>query len=265
MESKPNMPDLRDLRLFDSCVTLGRFSGVCIPSADELLRIMDKYCIEEALVHDYHARSVVPVIKGNRRALGEASKSKRLHPVWVLEPPEPSSPEACGRMVSEMLDSGARAARLCMRRMGCVPWFWDGLLDCLEARRAPAFLDFGDNASTRGELGDYDVDSIYQMASRRPHLPVILSHIKGGLRIHPAVLPMMRRLPNVYLDISGVQIYWRYAALGIGADRVLFASGMPFTDPGILVSNIQYHHELDLQAKKLVCGDNLRRLLGGVS
>src|SRR4030043_1796954 len=67
-ESKIKIPGLKELRLFDSCVTLGRYSSeISIKSAEQLLSIMDRYYIEEALVHDYHARVLYPIEDGNRR------------------------------------------------------------------------------------------------------------------------------------------------------------------------------------------------------
>ncbi|MHB9034793.1 MAG: hypothetical protein ACYC6L_17320, partial [Anaerolineae bacterium] len=61
---------MASLRLFDSCVTLGRFSSAnCIPTADALLALMDRYGIAEALVHEYHARGVAPPEHGNRRLM----------------------------------------------------------------------------------------------------------------------------------------------------------------------------------------------------
>ena len=41
-------------------------------------------------------------------------------------------------------------------------------------------------------------------------------------------------------------------------------AGAPFTDPGIYVSNVQYALGLNDAAKRLICGDNLRGLLGRV-
>jgi len=263
MEAKPAMPDLADLELFDSCVTLGRFPGDCIQSAGELIEIMDRYRIAEALVHDYHARNVAPVQNGNDRLMKEIAGHKRLRPVWVLEPPAAPGVAAAERAVSQILDAGVRAARLCLRRIGAVPWLWEDLLARLEARGVATFFDMGGPSTTIGEVTDNDASAIYEMASRHPGLPIILSRVMGGLGVHPAVVPMIRRLPNVYIDITGILNYWRVVAAEAGPERVLFATGMPFTDPGVLVSNVQYAMDLDAAAKKLICGDNLRRLLGG--
>jgi len=85
MEAKPVMPGLDALGLFDGCVSLGRRPGECVATSGELLRIMDRYHIKEALVHDYHARSIVPIAHGNERLMKEIDGQERLHPVWVLD------------------------------------------------------------------------------------------------------------------------------------------------------------------------------------
>jgi len=258
------MPDLRDLNLFDSCVTLGRFPGGCFESADGLTAVMDRYFIREALVHDYHARSVAPARHGNERLMRAISGYKRLHPVWVLEPPSEPGEDAAERAVTAMLISGARAARLCLRRLSPLEWLWRDLLSRLSAHRVPVFLDFGPVSSTVGELTDFDADAVYKMAEGHPKLPLVLSRVMGGLGMHPSVLPMIKKLPNIYIDITGILDYWRKAAAEAGPERALFATGAPFTDPGILVGNVQYAAEINEADKKLICGDNLRRLLGGV-
>jgi predicted TIM-barrel fold metal-dependent hydrolase len=85
-----------------------------------------------------------------------------------------------------------------------------------------------------------------------------------GLGAHPALVPLIRRASNLYLDICGILEFWRKVAFEIGPERVLFATCVPFVDPAILIYNVQYEHRLDEQAKKMIYGDNLRRLLGAV-
>jgi predicted TIM-barrel fold metal-dependent hydrolase len=71
----------------------------------------------------------------------------------------------------------------------------------------------------------------------------------------------VRQTGNVLIDITGIMDFARKIEREVGPEKVLFSSGMPFTDPGILVANVQYDEVLDEQAKRLVCGGNLRRLL----
>lgn len=264
-KSPVKMPALKDLELFDSCVTLGHFSSeIAIDSAEELLSVMDRYMIKEALVQDYHARSVFPVQHGNDRLMQAIGNHPRLHPVWILEPPFSYGRRYTDKLVEDMLNSGVKAARLLIGTKGALSFVWEVLLTSLEAHHIPCFLDFGSTDTTLGALSDQDVEALSQCVRKHPGLPFILSHVMGGLGINPAAIFLVHQTKNLYLDISGILEYWRKIAYEVGPERVLFATGMPFTDPGILVSNVQYALGLDESAKKLICGDNLRRLMGGV-
>ena len=59
MRAPEKMPNLSDLRLFDSCVTLGRIVFSRCPqylTPENILETLDRYHIVEALVHENHAR-----------------------------------------------------------------------------------------------------------------------------------------------------------------------------------------------------------------
>jgi predicted TIM-barrel fold metal-dependent hydrolase len=268
MKTMNNAPDIRELKLFDSCLSLGRgvLSGCPVWIAtDNVLDVMDRYDIAEALVHDVHARLTYPREDGNRRLL-DALKTvggDRLHPCWALDPPKQPGRAAADAMVDEMLATGVRAARLMMKAVPPMPWLWDDLCAALEDHRVPCFLDFGEHATT-SDMTTGDVDGVRAIALAHPDLPLILSGVFGGLGVHPGVVPMIKRVPNVHLDVAGILEFWREVAVDVGPERVLFSTGAPFMDPGLYVSNVQYARRLDGPAKRLICGDNLRRLLEGV-
>jgi len=260
-----DFPSLNELGIFDSCVTLGKFtSEISINSANELISIMDRYFIKEALVHDYHALSAYPIEHGNERLMKAIANNSRLHPVWVLEPPVAPGLKPAEKIVNDLLNAGVRAVRLRFNTKALFSWMWDDLLTVLEDHRIPCFLDFGTTTTTLGTLTDHNVDNLQIVVHKHPNLPIILSHVMGGLGIHPAAIYLTYRSQNLYLDVSGLLEYWRTVAYEVSPERILYASGMPFTDPGILVSNVQYALGLDANDKKMICGDNLRKLLGGV-
>ena len=63
MRAAEPMPDVRKLRLFDSCMTLGRGVLKGCPewiTADNVLALMDRYDVAAALVHEVHARVTYP-------------------------------------------------------------------------------------------------------------------------------------------------------------------------------------------------------------
>ncbi|MBI3987499.1 MAG: amidohydrolase family protein [Lentisphaerae bacterium] len=266
MRAKPTAPDLDSLRLFDSCLTLGDFVLSRAPApvtAQNVTAFLDRYHIAEALVHDHHARYTHPREHGNRRLLEAIRGNRRLHPSWVLEPPKKPERKAAEAVVREMLNAGVKVARLPMKAVPPMAWWWKDLLSVLEAHRVPCFLDFGGVTST-GALSNGDVDGIRDIALAHPRLPLVLSNVFGGLGVHAAVVPLIRRVPNLYLDNAGILQFWREVAVEVGPERVLFATAAPFVDAGILISNVQYTHTLDMKAKRMICGDNLRRLIRSV-
>ena len=267
MQANEKMPDLDSLRLFDSCMTLGRIVHSSVHESithESVLDVMDRYHIAEALVHEHHARVEHPREHGNRRLLEAIEGIERLHPVWVVAPPKEPGKEAAARRVDAMLEAGVRAARLPMRAVPPSAWIWNDICSVLEEHRIPCFLDFG-GVSPRGQLSDSDVNGVRDIAMAHPDLPLVLSNVMGGLGVHPALMYLMRRVDNLYMDTTGILEYWREVAGAVNPERVIFATGAPFTDPGILISNIQYAVGFDESAKKLMSGDNLRRLLANVS
>ncbi len=263
-------PHIRDLRPFDTCVTLGYMTaGVPSLVSENILSVMDKHDIAEALVHNNEARVVYPRERGNRRLLEWVRGQERLHPVWVLEPPAQPGLPAARALVEEMLEAGVRVARLMMGVAPPLLWLWDDLCTALEEHRVPCLLDFADTrvhtqASTQGIPDALAVDRLREICLAHPQLPMILSHVSGGLGISYPIVPLMRRVPNLHLDITNIVDYWRRAVRELGPERVFFATGMPFYDPAILVSNVQYARGLDPAAKRAIYGDNMRRLLEAV-
>ena len=262
MESSPKMPSLQSLALFDSCATL-LDTAPWYMTVDRLIETMDRYEITEALVHESNARMNHPRRDSNQRLLTLIGGHPRLHPCWIIDPPRPPGRHAAAVLVEEILEAGVRTVRLLMHQVPPMLWLWEELCAVLEGHRVPCFLDFGKETTT-GDLDDADVNGIRDIAMAFPNLPLVLSHIMGGLGVHPAVAPLMHRVQNLHIDVTGILEYWREAARDLGPKRVFFASGLPFTDPGITISNIQYGNDLDEKAKRLMCGGNLRRLMEAV-
>jgi len=273
MRTKLKIPDIKALRLFDSCVTLGRVVSSGLPECltrDNILDVMDKYDIAEALVHHYDARMIYPRSVGNNLLLKEIAGIPRLHPVWTIEPPPSTDPKAARAMVEEMLAAGVRVARLMMGAAPPLHWMWKDLCEALEERRVPCLLDFAPTGysypwgSTVANPGDLIIDQLRTICLAHPSLPMILSHVSGGLGIACSILPLIRSVPNLHLDITGIIDYWRTAVADLGPERVFFATGMPFYEPATFISNVQYAREIDDDAKLKICGGNLRRLLEDV-
>ncbi|MBM4033015.1 MAG: hypothetical protein FJ291_14685 [Planctomycetes bacterium] len=254
-------------------MTLGRMARAGTPdwlTPESLPAAMDRHDIAEALVHHVEARLNYPRLDGSLRLLEAIRGLPRLHPVWALEPPASADPKAARDMVEEMRAAGVRAARLMMGVAPPLHWFWRDLCEALEAHRVPCFLDFAPttwspaHASTQANPSDWAIDQLRDICLAHPDLPMVLSNVQGGLGIAYPILPLMRRVANLHIDITAVMDWWRKAAAELGPQRVLFATGMPFCDPATFVSNVQYAHGIGDAAKQAICGGNLRRLLEAV-
>ncbi|MHC4716890.1 MAG: amidohydrolase family protein [Planctomycetota bacterium] len=259
------MPHIRNMRLFDSCVTLGR---MCLPDVPELtaegvLEVMDRHDIAEALVQSNEARLVYPRRRGNERLLKEVAGHDRLHPVWALSPPARPDQAGMRRLVDEMLSAGVRVGRLMMGQVPPLHWVWKDLCEALEERRVPCLIDFAPlrHPSTNHPGDSLMIDRLRDICLAHPALPLILSHLSGGLGVAAPTIPLMHRAASLRIDTTGVVDYWRNVARDLGPERVVFATGMPFYDPATFVSNVQYDETLDARAKELICGGNLRRLM----
>jgi len=274
MQARENIPALAELKLFDTCVVVGRLnqSGISVSlTEDNLLPVLDRYGISEALVTSNFARLHFTHLRGNRWTVEFCRNlSPRLHPVWVLEPPIQPGQGPALAVVDELRDAGVKVVRLLMGPGATAPllWCWQDLLEELQARRIPCLVDFGScnyfNCSTAAVPDDSAVDHLRDIAQAFPNLPFILSHASGGLGIAKSFLPLMYRCPNLHLDITGILQYWRTALRELGPERVFFATGMPYYDPGTFVGNVQYEPGLTLEARKMICGGNIRRLMEAV-
>jgi len=274
MQTRDIIPALAELNPFDTCVVVGRLNQAGIPvslTEENLLAVLDRYGIAEALVTSNFARLHFTHRRGNRWTVDFCRKlSPRLHPVWVLEPPAQPGRTPAREAVDELRQAGAKVVRLLMGPAATAPllWCWQDLLAELQARRIPCLLDFGScnyfNCSTASVPTDTEVHHLRDILLAFPDLPFILSHASGGLGISKSVLPLMHRCPNLHLDITGILHYWRTAALDLGPERVFFATGMPYYDPGTFIGNVQYEPGLSLEARKIICGGNIRRLMEAV-
>ncbi len=274
MRSRESLPRLADLRLFDLSVLVGRLfqAGARVSlTEDNLLSVLDRHGIAEALITSNLARLHLPHPPGNQWTVEFCRRlGPRVHPVWVLEPPRQPGRARAREAVAELREAGARVVRLLMGPGATAPllWCWEELLAELETHRLPCLLDFGSctyfNNSTASVPTDAEVDHLRQLVLAFPDLPVILCHASGGLGLPRTVLPLMHRAPNLHLDITGIIEYWRTVVEELGPERVFFATGMPYYDPAIFTGNLLYEPGLSPAARQAMAGDNLRRLMEAV-
>ena len=254
----------KDLTLFDCNCMVGRWSTFqpgSFYSVEGLLEEMNYCGINEALVFHSLARSYSPAV-GNEKLLEEIRGKHQLQGCWVLLPhhtgemPEPET------IVETMLSKGVKAARLFPKehRYSLSEWILGELLTVLEERQIPLLLDFG-NVHWSDSFTDWN--AVAELCSKHPKLPVILMH--EGQAASRNLYPLLERFENLHLDTS-----YYFAHRGVeeicekfGAKHLTFGSGMPIYSAGPPIMVVTYS-SISQREKRLIAGENLRKLLGGI-
>ena len=103
------------------------------------------------------------------------------------------------------------------------------------------------------------------MISRHPRLIFVPAH-PGEREYYEKHLDRMKRYSNVYLDLSGTGLF-RYGMLRegirqVGAERFLFGTDYPITNPQMYVHAVLGEHICD-RDRELIFHENARRIFDG--
>lgn len=238
----------------------------------QLVEEMEYYGIAEAMIYSCMAKERLELSAWQPlspdEALEWAADQPRLHAMAVLILQHMASNPVPETDVKQMISRGIRMAVVFPTR--AFPylindWLCGGLLKALEDHRVPMLLQNSDLASRYPQFErtqGFSVENIDWMCEHYPKLPIILAGIAGGVRI---VIPLMKRRPNLYIELSKCYIHQpvRYLKEQVGIERILFGSGMPMTSPAPAMTEVHYAPIPEAE-KRLVAGDNLRRLLAEV-
>lgn len=267
---------VEELNFFDANCMIGRycyFQENSFYSKERLKEEMKYFGIKEALIYHAVAKEYVPQV-GNKVLVDELEQEKSLHGCWTLLPPytkEMSPPEIA---VREMLAAEIKTCRaIPNERVGHHGWEQPYLLfslsqwsmgstfSALQEHRIPIFIDFNTGFPY---VDRTDWDMVYNICKSYPQLPVVLVHF--GFRTNRRLYPLLAQCDNLYIEISG---YWLYRGIEsickeFGPERILFGTNMPLYDPGCCIMLVT-HANISEQQKKLIAGDNLRKLLSNVA
>jgi hypothetical protein len=249
------------LPLFDANCMIGR-STVPRPgepqTAEDLLRVMDRFGIAEALVFHAQAKELSP-LEGNPLLLEEIKGHDRLRPMAVVMPGHTGEFPPADKHVAELFDQGFRAVRMFPpgHFFSLALWSCGELCFELAARRMPLFLDFENPAWS---LPRTDWDAIAGLLAAFAALPIVL--VREGMAVDRNLQALMARHENLYIETSYYSLHRGLELLAErpGAERALFGTGLPRSHPGAPIAQLTYA-ELSPEQKALIAGGNLRRLL----
>ena len=238
---------------FDCNAQIGRY-GVKHPeaftSADELVREMEYCGISEALAYHSMAKEYAPSV-GNEMLLKEV-EGKPIHPCWVVMPHNTREMPAPDELLREMNRHGIKAVRAfpAAQSFRLSDWCAGPLLDMLEAKRIPLFLD----------MDQTNWEDVAGILKAHPSLNLVL--LRTSYRCDRMLYPLFEEYEGLAIETATYQVTHGIEEVcrRFGAERLLFGTGLPFTEAGPSIAQITYADIAD-HDKQAIAGGNLRRLL----
>jgi predicted TIM-barrel fold metal-dependent hydrolase len=259
------------LNFFDANCMIGRtvrpLPTHMVQEPDDIIAELAAHHVPEALT--VHAHAVERSIQDGNREITAIARLYPgiMHPVWVvpqhsaLDIPDPEE------FLAEMFENDVLVVRVPTAAYhGHIvdEWALGPLWRVLESRHVLVLIEGSDLARypdqpARGFSGA----NIYQICRTFPQLPVILLRINFScLRL---IVPLLRECPNLLVEVSYFTAHRGLELIveQVGAERVVFGSGLPWTPPGPALASILYA-DISAGEQALIAGDNLRRLLSDV-
>jgi hypothetical protein len=238
---------------FDCNAQIGRYSvkhPEAFTTADELVREMEYCGITEALAYHSMAKEYAPAV-GNQMLLDEI-QGKPIRPCWLVMPHHTGEMPAPDELLAQMKQHGVRALRAfpAAQQFRLSEWCAGDLLSIVEENRIPFFLD----------MDQTSWEDVARVLKHHPGLNLIL--LRTSYRIDRMVYPLFEKYEGLRIEAATYQV-----ASGIeeicrrfGAKRLLFGTGLPYTEAGPSIAQITYA-EISDEEKQMIAGGNLERLL----
>lgn len=248
----------RRLSFFDAGIWLGRPQGLPLAGEIEPERLgsaLADHLLDGGLVSHWRSKTV-SAADGNAAVTDGLSQCHgNLFGVWTglpLEPRENSGPLP-GR---DDVPASIRAVRIFPRSHGfpLEAWSMGTLCEWLIERGMPLLVWHV----------EIDWPPLYRLAKAYPDLPIIVETQTQKLLYHTRPLfALMRDCANVHVELSNFAGagFVEYAVGQFGAERLVFGSFLPMNDPFVPMGMVLDAEIADAD-RKLIAGDNLRRLIG---
>ena len=248
---------VKELQFFDSNVWIGKPFG--FPMAGELKveGIQDAYAkhhITGSLISHWMGVKASPQAGNEALCKIASTLSENDYLMWTALPLYPKD-TGCLPGCQE-LDRKLRAVRIFPKthHFALKSWQLGSLCDFLVERSLPLFI----------QHVELDWDDMYDFAKENPDLKIIIeSQANQKILYHSRPLfAMMKELSNIQVEISNFvgPGFIEYAVGQFGAERLIYGSFMPVSDPFVPMGMV-LNAQISKSDKKLIAGDNMRRLI----
>ena len=249
--------------VFDANVALGRRHNrrQSVDTAEATIAEMDRTGVHRALVHAPHA-AVYDSLQGNGHLLESIAGSPRLVPQFACNPTFDHMEE----FAAGLEEHGVRSIRLlpAVHNYPFRDWVVGPWLEWAAAAAIPVWMPVNYGIPARREELDatqLDPEALHDTLRAHPHVRVVLC--EAQIRHVPWILPLLRSVPNIYVEISRFVITDGIALLleTVGLERVIYGSRYPDSP---MAAQLYSLHQSGLSGDQLrsICAANLERLLG---
>ncbi len=230
-------------------------AGIYAPLFEDMRGVLDENGIVAAAVYNY-TRNGATIMDVTRDTLEHCAEQDGLTPVLNLMPPvfreESFTPEQLAALINE--HAPLFRIRPSIYAVSPSKWMYGELLDVLERSRTPLLV------SVR-ELGG-SFETLAAMKADYPELPLVLTNTDQWY--NRQIIAFCQAFPNVYMDTTNLIEYEgmeNYCGI-IGAEKLLFGSGMPYKEPYDKMFQLMFA-EISDEEKALIAYKNYDRLLAG--
>lgn len=245
--------------VLDLCAYLGTFEHfwpVDVTTAEDLISLMDKFGVDRATICSLNS-ILYDHVEGNKEVY-EATKRypNRFIGITTLYPHYKSSLEEFERCID---DYGMRCLELQPRyhnyklNDGTV----DPFLDVAIKRKIPVIIPLC--LSMNFNFPRVKMSEVSRLVNTYPEATYIIGKFSYEIE---EVLRLMKQHSNIFVETSGLQLMYGIERLveEVGAERILFGSGMPIQEVGPALAKIQ-KAEIKEEERELILEGNAVTLL----
>jgi len=219
-------------------------------SLEELLRDMEYFCIDEALVVHALSKDYDPAI-GNNTLCQLIAGHDNLYPVWAILPPSTAELPTPEQFIAQAIERGVKAftAFPKLHNFSLAEWNIGDLLAQMELARIPLLVPFSETTWS-------EIESV---CAKHPDLPIVIQTV--NYRQLRFLLPLWEKHRQLYVDLSWFSIcsILPFLAKRNLIDRLLFGTNYPSRTPGAAVTMVTYS-EASEEQKQRIAGGNLRQI-----
>ena len=245
---------MKDLMFFDANCSLGKNEHGQGVHKDELLKDMDYFGVDKALVRSfmkfqnavYTNDYIAKAVRGEERLVG----------VWCILPDQCDEVPKPDDFFAQMKENNIGAITLLPELHRFLPnrLTIGRIMDAAAERRVPVLLD--------GFKGKWK--EMYEFIATFPNNVFLSMSASGKWGTDRNIRPLLENYPNFYFELMG---YWVPEGIydlaeKYGADRIIYGSGFPTMDQGSPMLQLK-QSRLDDEAIAKIAGGNLENILKG--